>query len=700
MGQKEVVRRRKRKNQNSIGDGSGSTIPSNSCAGEDNTPSLPLRKFSYGHEPQKKKVNTYFSLNHFDVVKKALDKDQLETLMVVVLACCPSVLTTDVEMDEVDVISVMPAPEEQQELDSLVWGTDQQDPSVDYLVTLINSKQKFSHASWKGGVRANDIFRTKNVVEEGESSQSDIHTLIEEVSEACYEKIRASNEELGTKFQDMLDLAVTEIQSDVILKFSALERMIVGLFVHPQSRPASPIILRPATSEPTNHSDAKSPEENKSTSYKDKSPCDPKSPDTIVRNVLGDLNLVEDEPNEWTNPDNDTFAGNFGEIPNQLPVANNGLVVPDSIRTTSDDLGENEPLIQEQLSASGKDEDEVPPNIEDVEIGGVYLDKLEKTNVGEDNIEPPTFSLGLTQEIKKRRLFNLCYVRKNKRTKHLPSSYADFVMEPTGKSKHDSVSTMFQPPPTDMVVQIRNHMVEPCYFPDYKGHTLFEVHFNELFEPSKLMSTEVMDTLVEYLHQTIVEQSKTKHPPNFDFLDFSFLNHIGLLHELIEPAKRRKKLSVKSQLVDYVKSRRDLYTKVDTLLCPFLMEERHWVGVVVNLSDHELIVLDCNHDIIEDPMVDALLTPFAYALPYVTRQLAFNKEMKHDTLEPFSIRRPQIKTQLIEPELSGIGSLMLLQLHGHNKLDDNIQLTRDHVVGASQKYASELFKAITETTEE
>ncbi|CAN8290179.1 unnamed protein product [Cochlearia groenlandica] len=264
--------------------------------------------------------------------------------------------------------------------------------------------------------------------------------------------------------------------------------MIEGLFVHPQSRPVSPIILRPATSEPTNHSDAKSTEENKSTSYGDKSPGDPKSPDTIVRNVLGDLNLAEDEPNEWTNPGNDTFGGNFGEIPNQLPVANNGLVVPDSIRTTSDDLGENEPLIQpvspqsfissglvladeklgeneppiqEQLSASGKDEDEVPPNIEDVEIGGVYLDKLEKTNVGEENIEPPTFSLGLTQEIKKRRLFSLCYVRKNKRTKHPPSSYADFVMEPTGKSKHDSVSTMFQPPPTDMVVQIRNHMVEP-----------------------------------------------------------------------------------------------------------------------------------------------------------------------------------------------------------------------------------------------
>ncbi|CAN8255121.1 unnamed protein product [Cochlearia groenlandica] len=101
---------------------------------------------------------------------------------------------------------------------------------------------------------------------------------------------------------------------------------------------------------------------------------------------------------------------------------------------------------------------------------------------------------------------------------------------------------MFQPPPTDMVVQIRNNMIEPNYFTDYKGHTLFEIHFKELIDPTKLMSIEVMDTLVEYLHQIIVEQSKTKHPPKFDFLDFTFLNHKGLLHELIEPAKRRKKL--------------------------------------------------------------------------------------------------------------------------------------------------------------
>ncbi|CAN8238107.1 unnamed protein product [Cochlearia groenlandica] len=217
-------------------------------------------------------------------------------------------------------------------------------------------------------------------------------------------------------------------------------------------------------------------------------------------------------------------------------------------------------------------------------MDGGSLDKLESRKVGEGNMESPTFSLGLTQEMKKKSFFRLCYVRKNKRTKFPSSSYDDFVMEPTGKSKHDIVTTMFQPPPSDMVVQIRNHMVEPSYFPEYNEHTLFEVHFKELLDPTKLTYTEVMDTLVEYLHQNVVQQSSTNHPPKYDFLDFTFLNDISLLHELIEPAKRRKKLPVKTQLVDY--------------------------------------------------------------------------------------------------------------LHAHNKLDDNIQLTRNHVVGTSHKYASEVFKAI------
>ncbi|CAN8241904.1 unnamed protein product [Cochlearia groenlandica] len=192
MGQKEVVRRRKRRTQNSIGDGSGSKIPSNSCAREDNTPSLPLRKFSYGHEPQKKKVNT-FSIREFAIA-------------------------TGLDCSEINVEEEIVVTNKTKALAKHLFGQETP-PTPKWIEDTLN----------------------------------------------------------GAPYKDRdtrMRLALLLISDRVLCRTSA-----------------------------------------------------------------------EDEPNEWTNPDNDTFGGNFGEIPNQLPVANNGLVVPDSIRTTSDDLGENEPLI-------------------------------------------------------------------------------------------------------------------------------------------------------------------------------------------------------------------------------------------------------------------------------------------------------------------------------------------------------------------
>ncbi|CAN8321685.1 unnamed protein product [Cochlearia groenlandica] len=206
-----------------------------------------------------------------------------------------------------------------------------------------------------------------------------------------------------------------------------------------------------------------------------------------------------------------------------------------------------------------------------------------------------------------------------------------------------------------------------------------------------------MDTIVSLLHDEVAQKSQTKKPPNYDFLDCTFLNDIGLLHSLIEPEKRRKKLPIKKQLNDYVKSRRQFYIEAETFLCPFLLEEKHWVGVVVNLSEHKVIVLDCNRDFIDTPIIEALLTPFASALPYVTRQLAMNSEMKHDSLDPFEITIPPLKTKLADPELSGVASMMLLLLHAHNQLDDQAVLSRNVVEEAMQHYGVELFYRITKS---
>ncbi|CAN8278699.1 unnamed protein product [Cochlearia groenlandica] len=682
----------------------------------DSKPTLPLRMFVRGHEPLKKKVNSYFSLNHLELVKKALEEDQIRKLLdsqfgtllgignkiafsMVVLACSPNVLTTEssttgsedeepysvqgvatkpinlymplvrrLDNDDRgrqgDVISIMRALPSQRGVEKLVRRSDNEDPSVDHMLTLIRA----------GGVKADDVFKPRKV-EDGQSSHADMQKVIVDVADACVERVKTLNEEHAKKMQDMLDLAVTSIESEFILKFSALERMIEGMHGPPtRSVPTSNPHLSESSSDTT-------PDGNNDTHVS--SDINVESPERIVRNVLTDLNEVAEE---------DLICGDrsiaedeeFQHPEHVLEDTANGVEETDNVIDSHPIPLDEFPaeVWEEPVIILGHTGVHVVPE-KDAEIplpttvDGESSKDVAETSVAEekeDNVQgPPSFSLGLTQDLKKRYLFNQVYKRRSKRAKYTSTAFDDYVVDLPGKGKQCIVSAMFKPPAADDVELVKKLMENPSFFPTYHGHNLTEASFLELLVPDKITSPLVL---------------------KYDFLDYTFLNDIGLLHELIIPLKRRTRLPIKKQLCDYVKSRRNLYTEVDTLLCPFLLEDKHWVGVVVNLNEHALLVLDCNQDLIETPIVDALLTPFASALPYVTRQLAYNSEMRHETLDAFTITRPSLTTRLTDPGLSGIASIMLLLLYATKHLDEQIPLTRDQVESASQNYAVELFHTI------
>ncbi|CAN8270904.1 unnamed protein product [Cochlearia groenlandica] len=669
----------------------------------DSKPTLPLRMFVRGHEPLKKKVNSYFSLNHLELVKKALEEDKIRKLLdsqfgtlfgignkiafsMVVLACSPNVLTTEssttgsedeepysvqgvvtkpinlymplvrmLDNDDRgrqgDVISIMRALPSQRGVEKLVRRSDNEDPSVDHMLTLIRAGHKFTHQSWTGGVKADDVFKPRKV-EDGQSSHADMQKVIVDVADACVERVKTLNEEHAKKMQDMLDLAVTSIESEFILKFSALERMIEGMHGPPtRSVPTSNPHLSESSSDTT-------PDGNNDTHVS--SDINVESPERIVRNVLTDLNEVAEE---------DLICGDrsiaedeeFQHPEHVLEDTANGVEETDSV-IDSHPIPLDEvcwlkyfefmykyvvfmslfifQFPAEPVIILGHTGVHVVPE-KDAEIplpttvDGESSKDVAETSVAEekeDNVQgPPSFSLGLTQELKKRYLFNQVYKRRSKRAKYTSTAFDDYVVDLPGKGKQCIVSAMFKPPAADDVDLVKKLMENPSFFPTYHGHNLTEASFLELLVPDKITSPLVL---------------------KYDFLDYTFLNDIGLLHELIIPLKRRTRLPIKNQLCDYVKSRRNLYTEVDTLLCPFLLEDKHWVGVVVNLNEHALLVLDCNQDLIETPIVDALLTPFASALPYVTRQLAYNSEMRHETLDAFTITRPSLTTRLTDPGMN------------------------------------------------
>ncbi|CAN8259587.1 unnamed protein product [Cochlearia groenlandica] len=476
-----------------------------------------------------------------------------------------------------------------------------------------------------------------------------LEKIMGEVADACCERVEAINQVYFSKMQDMFDLAVTSIQTDVLLKFCQLENMIHSIHnLHNRPAPRSPVPQHVPHPEHQDDSESETtPDFNQAKSvpaiFKDGSHVheDMNWPDRTVRDVIADLDAAAEHDSECV--DKSHSKDELADLHVQCSVKGSQADGGDP-NPSGDNLVENSDLGVEHNSQV------VCPKDQDISTLSNQMD---------EDWDNPVIVLGWT----------------------------DQVVVPPGDEE-------ILPTTNDEVDMIIKSMDTPCYFPTYDGHTLTETNFLEILRPAAVTSTLVMDSLVSFLHESVLQQSSKKEPIKYDFLDYTFLSDIGLLHVLIEPTKRRKKLPINIELNAYVKSRRNLYTDVDTLLCPFLLEEKHWVGVVVNLAEHTIIVLDCNEEAVEFPIVDALLTPFASALPYVTRQLAYNSEMKHDSLDAFEIKRQTLNINLPGPELSGIASVMLMLLHANNKLDNKIKLTRKQVEGAMQHYAIALFHTV------
>ncbi|CAN8305894.1 unnamed protein product [Cochlearia groenlandica] len=407
-----------------------------------------------------------------------------------------------------------------------------------------------------------------------------------EVDDACCERVEAINQVYFSKMQDMFDLAVTSIQTDVLLKFCQLENMIHSIHnLHNRPAPRSPVPQHVRHPEHQDDSESETtPDFNQAKSvpaiFKDGSHVheDMNWPDRTVRDVIADLDAAAEHDSECV--DKSHSKDELADLHVQCSVKGSQADGGDP-NPSGDNLVENSDLGVEHNPQCPKDQD---------------ISTL--SNQMDEDWDNPVIVLGWTDQVVVPPGDEEILPTTN-RTKVASSSYTDYVVELPNKGSQCLVFEMFKPPAQDEVDMIIKSMDTPCYFPTYDGHTLTETNFLELLRPAAVTSTL-----------------------------------------------------------------------------------------------HTIIVLDCNEEAIEFPIVDALLTPFASALPYVTRQLAYNSEMKHDSLDAFEIKRQTLNINLPGPELSGIASVMLMLLHANNKLDNKIKLTRKQIEGAMQHYAIALFHTV------
>ena len=108
---------------------------------------------------------------------------------------------------------------------------------------------------------------------------------------------------------------------------------------------------------------------------------------------------------------------------------------------------------------------------------------------------------------------------------------------------------------------------------------------------------------------------------------------------------------------------------------PFNFDQKHWVGICIDCSNWQAIVLDCNYSLRTDGMISKELRPIAQMFPFLLRQAG--KQIGAKDLKTLTVERPRSVPQNYSQFDSGITASLLIQAHAVGGVDVCKCITED-----------------------
>ncbi|XP_024013962.1 uncharacterized protein LOC112088040 [Eutrema salsugineum] len=332
------------------------------------------------------------------------------------------------------------------------------------------------------------------------------------------------------------------------------------------------------------------------------------------------------------------------------------------------------------------------------------LDKDEATLLPQVD-DPPAFSLGLTQEEKAREKARQSEqadkdvmepskvplpTRKSSRQRITSTKSDDFVYPQKRLKKTENsvdLSSFFPPPTAEQVSYMEVKLKETSRFPTWYDVNLTPNVFYQILSRTKPISILGMNAVFACLRDQLWV-NRESHPTKYDFVEFGLINEIVKLHrEFVSPNKWTK-ITLPAGAAAYVKNRQPWYTSIARIYCPFQIDSKHWVGLCIDLEAHDITIINCNPAFKEMKLKMACV-PIAESLPHFIRKVAYNAEMKNDRLDPFNVTVAKPVFQSPTSGLSGVLTIMLIQLHAENLAIDT-DIGDDTIRDAALTYAYDL----------
>ncbi|KAF8109040.1 hypothetical protein N665_0104s0344 [Sinapis alba] len=257
----------------------------------------------------------------------------------------------------------------------------------------------------------------------------------------------------------------------------------------------------------------------------------------------------------------------------------------------------------------------------------------------------PTFSLGLTQED----ALITIYVddgpamgnRKSKRPKLVPRELVgDYQCDKRLLSRawEAHVNATRPSPTVDYGVKFSALSVKlqsPFVFL-VPGLSIDSRDLTAIVERSSHLSAKVIDTLIHHTRSVFQSNSEYIHMKNYVFLDTKSVSLLAKSFAKFSKASKKESFKFPPALFEFADCP---IGDGNRFYVPFNFDRKHWVGVCVDMSLSQVIVLDCNNALRTDGMITKELRPIAHMFPYLLRQAGKNIGAKD--LKALTIDRPR-----------------------------------------------------------
>ncbi|VVA92047.1 unnamed protein product [Arabis nemorensis] len=211
--------------------------------------------------------------------------------------------------------------------------------------------------------------------------------------------------------------------------------------------------------------------------------------------------------------------------------------------------------------------------------------------------------------------------------------------------------------------------------------------FTQLWEQAKRLSDNLMEKLLLFVRDRFFEEFTGSTSKPIEFVDHVFVVDVSKMH----PYLKKKSYKIPNKVSKYVKQDRQWLTEVECLYCPYIIDD-HWVGLCIDLSSHEIIVLQPDPTKYSLAELQNALLPLDVSLAFLITRCPTNSEMRADSTSPFNIFNYAGEWEIKSEGSHEIATMLLLELHASGILTFFSNLDETSVKNAGKNYGVKLFE--------